>query len=140
LLAAAGVPVVLSTFDTHNVRNLRYMAGNAVRAGMKHEAAIESVTRSAAAAVGVDGQYGTLETGKVGNVVVWSGDPFEPETAVEHVWIRGEEVPLESRQTKLFERYRTLPRRGEPAEKMPAKAVEGEDKDQNGDEDVESND
>jgi hypothetical protein len=42
-------------------------------------------------------------------VVVWSGDPFEFTTGVEHVFIRGKEMPLTSRQTELFERYKTLP-------------------------------
>ena len=42
------------------------------------------------------------------NVVVWSGDPFELLTRVEHVIIRGQEVPLVSRETQLRDRYRTL--------------------------------
>jgi len=54
-------------------------------------------------------RYGSLEPGKVANVVVWSGDPFEFTTGVEHVFIRGKEVPLTSRQTELFERYKKLP-------------------------------
>ena len=47
--------------------------------------------------------------GKVANIVVWSGDPFEFTTGVEHVLIRGKEIPLKSRQTELFERYKKLP-------------------------------
>jgi imidazolonepropionase-like amidohydrolase len=58
---------------------------------------------------GVADRYGSLETGKVADVVVWSGDPFEFSTAVEHVFIRGKEVPLKSRQTELLERYKKLP-------------------------------
>ncbi|MGH6691129.1 MAG: amidohydrolase family protein, partial [Gammaproteobacteria bacterium] len=54
-------------------------------------------------------RYGSLEPGKVANVVVWSGDPFEFTTGVERVLIRGREIPLRSRQTELFERYRSLP-------------------------------
>jgi len=54
-------------------------------------------------------RYGSLEPGKVANVVVWSGDPFEFTTGVEHVFISGKEVPLTSRQTELFERYKKLP-------------------------------
>src|SRR5207253_1890938 len=53
--------------------------------------------------------YDSLEPGKVANVVVWSGDPFEFSTGVEHVLIRGKEIPLKSRQTELLERYKKLP-------------------------------
>jgi hypothetical protein len=42
-------------------------------------------------------------------VVVWTGDPFDFSTGVEHVYIRGREIPLRSRQTELLERYKTLP-------------------------------
>jgi len=109
LLAKAGVKVVLMETDTHNARNLRQQAGNAVSYGMTWEQALRAVTLSAAEAFGVADRYGSLEPGKVANVVVWSGDPFEFTTGVEHVLIRGKEIPLKSRQTELFERYRKLP-------------------------------
>jgi imidazolonepropionase-like amidohydrolase len=115
LLADAGVTVVLSTFDSHNVRNLRQHAGNAVRAGLPHAKALEAVTLSAATAAGRDADYGSLEAGKVGNVVVWSGDPFELSSDVEKLFIQGRDVSLDHRQLELFERYRELERRGEPA-------------------------
>jgi len=67
------------------------------------------VTLAPAEIFGVADRYGSLEPGKVANVVVWSGDPFEFTTGVEHVFIRGKEVPLTSRQTELFERYKKLP-------------------------------
>jgi imidazolonepropionase-like amidohydrolase len=109
LLAKAGVKVVLLETDTHNSRNLRQQAGNAVAYGMTWDQALRAVTLAPAEVFGVADGYGSLEAGKVANVVVWSGDPFELTTAVEHVFIRGEEIPLRSRQTELLERYRTLP-------------------------------
>ena len=109
LLAKAGVKVVLLETDTHNARNLRQEAGNAVSYGMSWDQALRAVTLSAAEVFGVADRYGSLEPGRVANVVVWSGDPFEFNTAVEHVFIRGREIPLRSRQTDLFERYKTLP-------------------------------
>jgi imidazolonepropionase-like amidohydrolase len=109
LLARAGVTVALMETDTHNARNLRQQAGNAVAYGLPWEAALRAVTLAPAEIFGVAERYGSLDPGKVANVVVWSGDPFEFTTAVEHVLIRGAEVPLRSRQTELFERYRTLP-------------------------------
>ena len=111
LLAKAGVKVVLMETDTHNSRNLRQQAGNAVSYGMAWEQALRSVTLTTAEVFGVADRYGSLEPGKVANVVVWSGDPFEFATGVEHVYIRGREIPLRSRQTELLERYQTLPPR-----------------------------
>ena len=108
-LARAGVKVALLETDTHNSRNLRQQAGNAVSYGMTWEQALRAVTLSPAEIFGVADHYGSLEPGKVANVVVWSGDPFEFTTGVEHVFIRGREIPLKSRQTELFERYKKLP-------------------------------
>jgi imidazolonepropionase-like amidohydrolase len=76
---------------------------------MGWDRALRSVTLSPAEIFGVADRYGSLAPGKVADVVVWSGDPFEFRTAVEHVFIRGKEVPLRSRQTELLERYRKLP-------------------------------
>lgn len=108
-LAKAGVKVVLLETDTHNSRNLRQQAGNAVSYGMSWDQALRAITLSPAEVFGVASRYGSIEPGKVANVVVWSGDPFEFSTAVEHVYIRGREIPLTSRQAELLRRYRTLP-------------------------------
>jgi imidazolonepropionase-like amidohydrolase len=51
---------------------------------------------------------GALAWGLGADVVVWSGDPFEPLTRVRHVFIAGREIPLRSRQTELRDRYRSL--------------------------------
>ncbi|MFP4600659.1 MAG: amidohydrolase family protein [Persicimonas sp.] len=110
ILASAGVPVILSTFGTHNVRKLRQVAGNAVRAGMGYDAALEAVTRSPARALGRD-DIGTIEVGKRADLVVWSGDPFELSTKVDAFYVGGQSVELDNRQKQLFERYRQLPRR-----------------------------
>ncbi|HEX6940400.1 MAG TPA: amidohydrolase family protein [Longimicrobiales bacterium] len=107
-LEAAGVTVAFGTFDAHNSRNLKQAAGNAVAYGMPYDAALRAVTVNPARIWGVADRYGTLEVGKDADVVVWSGDPLEFTTTVEHVFIRGREIPKESRQRELFERYRTL--------------------------------
>jgi imidazolonepropionase-like amidohydrolase len=111
LLRAAGVAVGISTFDTMNARKLRQVAGNAVRAGLPHEAGIEAITRVPAEALGMGARYGTLAPGKVANLVVWSGDPLELSTHALVVLIRGRRVSLESRQSALLAKYRTLPPR-----------------------------
>jgi len=109
LLAKAGVTIALMETDTHKSHDLRQQAGNAVSYGMTWDQALRAVTATPAQIFGVADRYGSLETGKVANVVVWTGDPFEFSTGVEHVLIRGKEIPLRSRQTELFERYKKLP-------------------------------
>ena len=108
LLNEAGVQVLFSTFSAHNPRELTQFAGNAVRDGMPHAAAIQAITANPAQAFGQAG-YGTLTVGSVGNVVVWSGDPLELSSSVEQVWIHGVSQPMESRQTRLRDRYMVLP-------------------------------
>jgi imidazolonepropionase-like amidohydrolase len=108
-LTRAGVKVALLETDTHNSRNLRQEAGNAVSYGMSWDQALRAVTLTPAEVFGVADRYGSLDVGKVANVVVWSGDPFEFSTGVEHVYIRGKAIPLTSRQRELFERYKKLP-------------------------------
>jgi len=115
ILRRAGVDVILigdsgtSDAETFNVRNLKQEAGNAVAYGMAWDDALRAVTLAPARALGIADRYGSLEAGKVANVVVWSGDPFEFSTRAEHVLVRGREITTPSRQDLLQQRYRTLP-------------------------------
>lgn len=109
LLHAAGVPLVITSNDTHNARKLRQIAGNAVRAGLPHEAALAAVTRTPAEAFGLATQVGTIAPGKTANIVIWSADPFETSSYPKSVIIRGRNVDLTNRQTMLLNRYRRLP-------------------------------
>ena len=115
LLAAAGVPVMMSAFWTHNTRTLRQVAGNAVRAGLPRGAALDAITRTPADTFGMPG-YGRLEAGAVANVVVWSGDPFELSSVPRLILIGGRTVALRSRQTELRDRWL---RRTGPPEPLP---------------------
>ena len=109
LLAKGGVKVALMETATENTRDLRQQAGNAVASGMPWEQALRAVTLTPAEIFGVADRYGSLDAGKVANLVVWTGDPFDFATGVEHVFIRGRDIRLRSRQTELLERYKTLP-------------------------------
>jgi imidazolonepropionase-like amidohydrolase len=109
LLREAGVNVVAAQSDAAHFRDLRQAAGNEVRNGMSWDDALRTVTLAPAEVAMVADRYGSLEPGKVANVVVWSGDPLELSSRVEHLFIRGRSVPLVSRQTELLRRYRRLP-------------------------------
>ncbi len=115
LLEKAGVPVILSVFDTHNARNVRQMAGNAVRAGLSPEAALRAITIEPAKAFGLGDKLGSLEVGHVANLTLWSGDPLEISSGVEGLYVEGRAVSLDHRQRGLFEKYKVLPRRDPPA-------------------------
>ena len=107
-LAKAGVSLVLSSFDTHNARNIRQEAGNAIAYGLERDAALRAVTLEPSRVWGVADRLGSLEVGKDADVVVWSGDPFELTTNVERVFINGVEMPKDTRQKQLLERYRVI--------------------------------
>ncbi|MCJ7628374.1 MAG: amidohydrolase family protein [Longimicrobiales bacterium] len=104
----AGVTVILSSFDAHNVRNLKQEAGFAVAYGLPYEVALQAVTLTPAQVWGVADRMGSLEPGKVGDVVVWSGDPFEVMVSAQAVFIDGVEISYETRQKALLEKYRNL--------------------------------
>lgn len=105
LLSDAGVTVMMSTFDSHNVRLLRHVAGNAVRGGLEYDRALAAITTTPARVFG-GSRRGSIAPGQVGNLVVFEGDPLELRTSVRMVLIRGQVVPLDSRQWQLFLRYR----------------------------------
>lgn len=111
LLHDAGVRVMLTSFETHRAGDLAWEAGNAVRNGLDWAEALRAVTLTPAEVFGIDGEYGSIEPGKVADLVVWSGDPLELSGRPVRVMIRGEFVPRTSRQRELFERYRELPAR-----------------------------
>ncbi len=109
-LAAAGVAVTIAdeNGDGHNPRLVLQYAGNAVANGMPWEAAFAAITINPARLYRVADKLGSLERGKEADVVIWDGDPLEVMSSPEAVFIRGERIPLVSRQTKLRDRYRDL--------------------------------
>ena len=115
LLRRAGVPVLIignsggGDEEAFNVRNLKQEAGNAIAYGLPWDEALRAVTLTPAEAFGLADRYGSLQPGRVANVVVWSGDPFEFTTRAEHVLVRGREIVTPTRQDMLTERYKSLP-------------------------------
>lgn len=104
-LAKRGVKIAFASYDAHNVRNLPYAAGYAVGFGLPPEEALKALTINPAQMWGVDKDLGSLDVGKMGNVVVANGDPLDVKTDVKHVFIQGQEIPLVSKQTELRDQY-----------------------------------
>ncbi len=106
LLQDAGVAFCFRTGGATNARNLPYTAGMAVAFGLPRERAWHAMTKGAADILGVGDDYGSLEVGKVANVVVSDGDLLDVPTQVRHVLIRGRRVDVSSRHTKLYDKFK----------------------------------
>ena len=106
-LQAAGVTVVLKDGEGGNyrARELRYGAGQAVAHGLPQAAALAAITINPARVFGIADRVGSIEPGKEADLVLWSGDPFEPLSQPRAILVRGIEQPLVSRQTLLRDRY-----------------------------------
>jgi imidazolonepropionase-like amidohydrolase len=101
----AGVKFAFGTFENEFVRNLPYQAATAVAFGLPYEEALKAVTINAAQIWGHASDIGSVEKGKVADVIVTTGDPLEVSTQVKYVFIKGKEVPLVNKQTRLYEKY-----------------------------------
>jgi len=105
ILAAAGVRVAFGAgAQTHQARNITQSAGNAVANGMDWDDALEAITLAPAEMYGVDSDLGSIEVGKLADLVIWGADPLELTSYPEQVFIQGESVPMQSRQTLLRDR------------------------------------
>jgi imidazolonepropionase-like amidohydrolase len=119
-LAAAGVTVALeSTGGSARVRETRYGAGNAVSHGMAYGAALAAITINPAKIFGVADRTGSLEPGKDADLVIWTGDPFEPLSQATAVFVHGVAQPMTSRQIELRDRYKDLGQPLPPAYSHP---------------------
>ena len=106
VLDSAGVVIAIKGNDgSHRVRETRYNAGNAVSHGLPYDAAIEAITVNPAKIFGMAGQFGELRAGAAADVVIWSGDPLEPLSNAETIFIGGAEQAPTSRQFLLRDRY-----------------------------------
>ncbi len=108
-LIDAGVDVAFAHLgdDGHQARLALQVAGNAVASGVDHDAALRALTVIPASIFGLEG-YGDLQRGSYSDVVVWDGDPLEVTTSPDAIIINGELQSLESRQTRLRDRYLSL--------------------------------
>ncbi len=105
LLHDAGVTVALRSGKTENVRNLVFHAGFAAARGLGKTEALRAITTTPARIFGVADQVGTIEAGKRANLFVADGDPLQPATDVQHLFIDGYKLPLENRATKLYDEF-----------------------------------
>lgn len=106
-LQQAGVKFAISTGnDGAEVRDLPYHAGLAGAYGLSKDEALKSVTLYPAQILGVSDKLGSVEQGKIANLVVTDGDLLEPRTNIKYLFINGRLIPLTSRHTELYEQFK----------------------------------
>lgn len=105
ILHDAGVKVAIRTGSTENVRNLPFNAGYAATYGLGGDEALKAITLNTAEIFGVSDKIGSIEVGKLANLVVTDGDILETMTKVEHVFIKGFKISMTSRQTLLHDEF-----------------------------------
>ena len=109
-LAAAGVKFAIASFDNSFARRLGQNAANAVAHGLPYDEALKAVTIYPAQIFDLGDQIGTIEQGKLANLIVTNGDPLELTTDVKYLFIRGQLTSLENRHLRLYVKYLKRPK------------------------------
>lgn len=108
-LNEAGIKFAFATFGAQFARNLPYQAGQSANFGLPRDVALKSVTMNAAEILGVASMIGSIEPGKAADLIVTDGDPLEIRTQVRMMFIEGRAINLESKHTRLYQKYLSRP-------------------------------
>ena len=109
-LAAAGVKFAIASFDNSFARRLGQNAANAVAHGLAYDEALRAVTINPAQIFGLGSQIGTLEQGKIANIIVTNGDPLELTSDVRYLFIKGQLTSTQNKHQRLYEKYANRPK------------------------------
>jgi imidazolonepropionase-like amidohydrolase len=114
ILRAAGVKFALGmgadAFDAGLVKNLPYTVAQAIAFGLPETDALKSITIVPSQLLGVTDRLGSIESGKEATLFLTDGNIFDIRSNVKRVWIGGKEMPLETRHTRLYEKYKNRPK------------------------------
>ncbi len=77
--------------------------------GLDRDRALRALTIDAAEILGVADRIGSLEPGKVANVVIWNGDPLEIRTPLPRVFVAGRDVGPDNKHLMLYEKFSNRP-------------------------------
>jgi len=105
----AGVKIAFGTFNNEFSRNLPYNAARAVAYGLPYDEALKAVTINAAEIWGAGDKMGSIEKGKWADLMLVNGDPLETATQIKALYIKGKEVDLSNKQTRLYQKYLARP-------------------------------
>jgi imidazolonepropionase-like amidohydrolase len=110
VMQKAGVMLAFQSGGASSARDLPYEVGLAEAFGLDPEEALKSITINPARMFGVESEYGSIEVGKVANVIVTTGDPIDIRTTIKEIFIRGVRQKFDDRHTKWYEMYRARPK------------------------------
>jgi imidazolonepropionase-like amidohydrolase len=110
VLQKAGVQLAWATGGASSARDLPYEVGLAEAYGLDPEEALKSITINPARMFGVDKDYGSIEVGKVANVIVTTGDPIDIRSLVKEVLVKGQRQKFDDRHTRFYEQYKARPK------------------------------
>ena len=114
ILRTNGVTLALgmgaTTFDAGLVKNLPYVASQAIAFGLPESDALKSITLVPAQLLGVDERLGSIEAGKEATLFASDGNIFDIRSNVKRLWIGGKEILLDTRHTRLYGKYKDRPR------------------------------
>lgn len=105
----AGVKFCFGTFDVEFARNVPFQAAAAVGFGLPYDEALKALTINSAEIFGASDRIGSIEKGKLGDLIVTDGDPLEARTNIKEMFIEGREVNLETRHTREYEKWMKRP-------------------------------
>ncbi len=105
----AGVKFAFGSFQNQFARNIMFEAASASSYGLPNNEALKAITLNAAEIFGVGDKYGSIEKGKYADLLVTNGDPMEVKTEIKMLFIQGRTQSLESKHTRLYEKYKARP-------------------------------
>jgi imidazolonepropionase-like amidohydrolase len=108
-LQKAGIRFAIASFDLQFVRRLPQQVGNAVAYGLSHDDGLKAITLYPAQILGLDKDLGTLEAGKIANIMITNGDPLELRTEVKYLYIDGKPTSTDNKHKQLYEKYSKRP-------------------------------
>jgi imidazolonepropionase-like amidohydrolase len=113
-LQKAGVKIAFSLglddFDASLVKNVPYLASRAIAYGLPEEEALKAMTLYPAEIMGMGEKLGSIAPGREATLVIADGNILDIRTHITRMWIAGKEVSLESRHTRLYEKYKNRPK------------------------------
>jgi len=102
--------VAIASFDNGFSRRIGQQAANAIAHGLSPEDGLKAVTLYPAQIFGLDSEIGTIQTGKLANLIVTTGDPLELTTEVKYLFIKGQPTSTDNKQKELYEKYLKRPK------------------------------
>lgn len=109
-LYKAGIKFAIASFSNEFSRDLPYQAAAAVAFGLPKEEAMKAITANAAQILGVANTVGTIEEGKSADFMLVDGDPLLEQTQIKQLFIKGNNVNLDNKHNRLYEKYMNRPK------------------------------